>query len=150
MATDLILASLHHVLVFAIVAIFAVQMSLVRPGLGAKAVARLARLDGTYGALAMAIIVVGFGRAIWGLKGWDYYAYYWVFWAKVAAFALVALLSIRPTLAFRAWLRAAKTDPSYEVPAGEIATVRPWLHRQGVVLLLIPILAAMMARGVLY
>lgn len=150
MATDLILASLHHLLVFSIFAIFAVQMALVRPGLDANGVTRLARLDGAYGAIAMAIIVVGFSRAIWGLKGWEYYSLYWVFWAKVAAFVLVGLLSIRPTLEFRKWLRTVRADPAYEVSANDIAAVRPWLYRQGVVLLLIPILAAMMARGVFY
>jgi putative membrane protein len=150
MAIDLILAVIHHLLVFTIFAIFAAQMSLVRPGLGTSVAARLARLDAAYGALSVAIIAAGFARAIWGLKGWDYYALYWVFWAKVSAFALVGLLSIRPTQAYRRWQRTAASDSAYEVAADEIAAVRPWLHRQGVVMLVIPILAAMMARGVFY
>ena len=150
MAADLILAILHHLLVFSLFAIFAIEMILVRPGLAGAGVARLAGLDGAYGATSMSVLVVGFSRAIWGLKGWEYYSGYWVFWAKIAAFVLVGLLSIRPTLRFRRWLTAAKADPAYAVPADEIAAVRPWLHGEGFVLLLIPVLAAMLARGVFY
>jgi len=150
MTADLILAVLHHLLVFALFAIFAVQISLVRPGLGADGVRRLAGLDGAYGAMAMAVLVVGFSRAIWGLKGWEYYSGYWVFWVKVGAFALVGLLSIVPTLRFRRWLSAAKTDPAHAVPAAEIATVRQWLHAEAAVLLTLPVLAAVLARNVFY
>ena len=150
MTADLILAVLHHLLVFSLFAIFAVQMTLVRPGLDAAGVRRLAGLDGAYGAVSVAVIAVGFARAVWGLKGWEYYSGYWVFWAKVGAFLLVGLLSVRPTLRFRRWLGAAKDDPAGLVPAGEITAVRPYLHAEGVVLLLIPVLAAMMARGGAY
>lgn len=150
MTTDLILAILHHLLVFSVFAIFAIQMALVRPGLGADGVRRLAGLDGAYGGVSLAVLVVGFSRAVWGLKGWEYYSGYWVFWAKVAAFVLVGLLSIQPTLRYRRWLTAAKTDPAHAVPPGEIAAVRQWLHAEAAVLLIIPVLAAMMARNVFY
>jgi putative membrane protein len=148
--TDLLLAILHHLLVFAVFAIFAVQMAATRPGLDASGVRRLAAIDGAYGGLALAVIVVGFCRVVFGLKGWDYYSTYWVFWAKVAAFLLVGLLSIQPTLRFQRWKKAAAGNDGYTVPAAEIAYVRSWLHREGFVFVLIPILAAMMARGVGY
>ncbi|WP_421928487.1 DUF2214 family protein [Neoaquamicrobium sediminum] len=98
----------------------------------------------------MAVIIVGFARAIFGLKGWDYYSTYWVFWAKVGAFLVVGLLSVPPTLCFRRWLGAAKADAGYIVPDDEVGAVRTWLGREGLVLLLIPILAAMLARGIGY
>lgn len=150
MTADLILAALHHLLVFALFAIFAVEMALIRPGLGAEGVRRLAALDGAYGGISLAVIAVGFARVIWGLKGWEYYSTYWVFWAKLGAFLLVGLLSIQPTLRIRRWLSAARDDPAHVVPAAEIAAVRPWLHREGAVLLTIPVLAAMLARGIGY
>ena len=150
MTTDLLLAILHHLLVFAVFAIFAIQMATARPGLDAAGVRRLAAIDGAYGGLALAVIVVGFCRVVFGLKGWDYYSTYWVFWAKVAAFLLVGALSIQPTLRFQRWKKAAAGNESYVVPAAEIAFVRSWLHREGFVFVLIPILAAMMARGVGY
>ena len=55
-----------------------------------------------------------------------------------------------PTLRFRRWLGAAKADAAYIVPDNEVGAVRTWLGREGLVLLLIPILAAMLARGIGY
>ena len=150
MPADLILASLHHLLVFALFAIYALEVALTRPGLGGDGIARLARIDAAYGAVSMAVLAVGFARVFWGLKGWDYYSGYWVFWTKVGAFALVGVLSVPPTVRFRRWLSAAKDDPSYALSADEVATLRPWLRAEGAVLLTIPVLAAMLARGVLY
>lgn len=150
MTLDLILAILHHLAVFSLFATLAAQMVLVRPGIGADTVRRLARLDGVYGGLAMAVLVAGFARAIWGLKGWDYYSTYWIFWMKVGAFVLVGVLSIAPTLRFRRWAGAAGSDASYAVPDADIAMVRRWLHAEGAILLLIPVIAAMLARNVFY
>ena len=149
MTADLSLAILHHLLVFAVFAILAVQIVLVRPGLDAGAIARLARFDAIYGAVALAVLVVGFSRAIWGLRGWEYYAGYWVFWVKIGVFALVGVLSVVPTLRFRRWASAAR-EPSYSVPAKEVSEIRRWLHAEAAFLFLIPVLAAMLARGVFY
>ena len=148
MIADLHLAIAHHLLVFALVAIFAMQLATVRPGLDGARVTRLAAIDGAYGALALAVVAVGFARAVYGLKGWDYYSTYWVFWTKVGLFLLVGLLSIRPTLRFQQWRRAARGDARYVVPATEIAAARRMLHLEAVPLALIPIVAAMLARGI--
>ena len=42
---DLILASAHHVAVFTLVALFAAEFALLRPGLGGARVVQLARID---------------------------------------------------------------------------------------------------------
>lgn len=150
MTADLTLAVLHHLLVFSLFAIVAIEMTLVRPGLAGDGVVRLARFDTVYGGLAGAVLLAGFARAYFGLKGWDYYALYWVFWAKIGAFALMGLFSVVPTLRFRRWLHAARGDPAYAVPGAEIAAMRPWLHGQGLAMVVILVLAATMARGVGY
>ena len=98
----------------------------------------------------MLIILVGIGRVFFGLKGWEYYIYYWAFWAKMAAFAVVGLLSIRPTIRFIAWRKAAAGDPAFAVPDTEIRSVRSYLHAEATVFILIPIFAAIMARGIGY
>lgn len=150
MFADLHLAIAHHLLVFAIFAIFAMQLTLVRPGLDGTGVKRLVSIDGAYGGLSMLVLAVGFARAVYGLKGWEYYSTYWVFWAKVGVFLLVGILSIRPTMRFQQWRRAAAADAGYVVPAADIAAARRMLHLEAVPLALIPVLAAMLARGIGY
>jgi putative membrane protein len=148
MTTDFLLAIAHHLLIFALVAVLAAQTVLVRPGLPGNALVRLGGLDRAYGILAGMILIVGFSRVFFGLKGWEYYIYYWVFWAKLAAFGVVGLLSIRPTMRIAEWTRRAKADANHVVPDSEIASVRAYLRAEGAVFVLIPIFAAAMARGI--
>lgn len=150
MAADLILAILHHLLVFMLFAVLATELVLVRPGLDGTALSRLAGLDRAYGGIALAVIIVGVARVIWGAKGWEYYVGNPYFWAKIASFAVVGLLSIRPTLRIIAWRKASAADSAYAAPAAEIAAVRRAIHLQTGVFLLIPAFAAVMARGMGY
>jgi len=146
MFTDFILAALHHVLIFALMAILATELVLVRPGLSGAPLARLARIDGAYGGLSMAIVLVGVARVIWGLKGWEAYVYNVWFWHKMGAFLIVGLLSIVPTMRILKWRRAAAADPSFALAATDTGPVRRFLHAEAGIFLLIPIFAAAMAR----
>lgn len=148
--TDLVLACLHHVLAFGLVAVVASEIATVRPGLAGPAIRRLAIVDAHYGVLAGLIIIVGVLRVNYGIKGSHFYVANPVFWAKMTAFGLVGLLSIGPTVRILAWRRAYKADPSFAVPADEARRVRPFLLAQAGLFVLIPIFAAMMARGVGY
>jgi putative membrane protein len=147
---DLILAILHHLLVFTLAAIIAMESLLVRQNLSHDAIKLVARIDRHYGMIAGAVILIGIGRVFFGLKGWEYYIYYWAFWAKMAAFAMVGLLSIRPTMRFLAWDRAVSRDGAFRVPDAEVDAVRRYLRAEVGFFLLIPIFAAIMARGVGY
>jgi putative membrane protein len=149
MVLDLLLAILHHILVFALAAALAVEFALVRPGLAGRDLRVLAHVDQAYGGLAAAVIAVGVLRVIYGLKGWEFYVYNTSFWAKMAAFAAVGLLSIPPTIRIAAWRRGMQRATGLFVPPdSEIASVRRYIRWQLAIFLLIPVFAAMMARGV--
>ena len=143
---DLLLAILHHFLVFSLGGILAAEWFLIRPGLSGAWLQLLGRIDGAYGRVAMAVIAVGVCRVIFGLKGWEYYVSNHAFWGKIAAFVLVALLSIRPTMRIIAWRRSAGETGT--VPDSEILAARSWLKGQIAFFALILVFAAMMARGV--
>ena len=68
MTTDLILAILHHVAVFGLVAHIMAEAVLLRPGIGAAEIGRLARLDRAYGGIAGLVIVIGILRVIFGIR----------------------------------------------------------------------------------
>ncbi len=144
---DLILAIAHHLVVFTLVAVFAAEFALLRPGLEGKDVVRLATMDGVYGAAAGLVVVVGIVRVIFGAAGWEYYVGNWVFWAKMVAFVLMGLASIPGTMAMARWRRAAKADPGFVPPAGEVGEARRMLWVQAALLVFIPSFAAAMARG---
>lgn len=146
MLTDFILASLHHVAVFALLAVLVMEFVLVKPGISGPAIKRLAIIDGLFGALSVIVVAVGVSRVIWGLKGWEAYAHNVWFWHKMAVFVLVGLLSIIPTLRFLKWRKAAANNPSFVAPDSDVRTVRKFLHAELGLFLLIPIFAAAMAR----
>lgn len=145
--TDLVLAILHHLLVFSLAGIIGAEFVLIRSELSAGVISRLARIDRHYGIIAVLILIIGIGRVHEGPKGWEFYVYNWVFWAKMAAFAVVGLLSIIPTVRFVSWKRQAAASPSYRVPEAELASVKTYIRAEAAIFLLIPVFAAAMARG---
>ena len=140
---DLILAVLHHIIVFSLVGVVLAELAIVRRGMDAAAVGRVAAIDLWYGILAGLIVFVGFGRAILAAKGWDYYAHNLFFWAKIATFVVIGLLSVPPTIAYVTW-RKAGAAPTDEA----VAKVRRFLLIEMVLFAPLLAFAAAMARGV--
>lgn len=138
------LAWLHHLGAFALVAVLFAEWCLAgSPRLDRDGLQRLARLDLFYGALAVAMLLAGLARLLWGARGWSFHADNPVFWLKLGLFALIGLLSVVPTLRLLRWRRSA------ELPAaGELRALRRWMSAE---LLLLPALlacASLMARGI--
>jgi putative membrane protein len=146
MARDLVLAIFHHIMVFGLVTLVVAEGVLLRCELTPSVLQRLARLDRSYGATAVLVIVIGVLRVIFGAKGYQYYVENPWFWAKMASFAAVALLSIWPTLRFLAWERARQSDPAFTPPAGEARTALYYIRAESVFIILILVFAATMAR----
>ena len=145
--TDLILAIAHHLSVFTLAGLLLAEVALLKPDLSPQRIRQLGSIDMAYGALAMLIIVVGVLRVIFGDKGADYYLHNWAFWLKMAAFALVGLLSAPPTLAIIGWRRKLAADPSFSPDAATIAGLRRFYVGEIVAFAFIPAFAAAMARG---
>jgi len=139
---DLVLAIAHHLLVFALFGVLFAEFIIVRRGLDAATVVRVAAIDLWYGVFAGSIVIVGFARAIFAAKGWTYYEHNAFFWAKIVTFGLIGLLSVPPTLAFLRWRRAG-ASPSDEAVSG----VRRCLWMQMLLFPLLLAFAAAMARG---
>lgn len=145
--TDLVLAIAHHLLVFALAAILAFELATVRPGLAGADLKRLGMIDLHYGLVAGLILAVGFARVFLGVKGPDAYLGNWVFWAKIAAFLLVGVLSVQPTIRIAGWGRAAKAEPGFALSAEQAASVRGFILAELAIFALIPAFAAAVARG---
>ncbi len=144
---DFVLASLHHLAAFSLVAILAIELVLVRPGMDGATIKRLGRIDLAFGLAAGAVLIAGFARVFFGLKGPAYYIANPIFWTKIGIFALIGFLSIRPTLRFLAWGRLVKVDPQALPAPEDIKLVKLLIHIEAGLVFLLPILGAAMARG---
>jgi len=140
-------AYLHYLAIFLLVALLVLEHQLFRLPLTLQRARSLFRIDLMFGIAAGLVLVTGAARALRYGKGLDYYLHNSLFHAKIGLFVVVALLSIYPTITFVGWRGTLK--------AGELPSVS---HRTGrwvtliirielLVLLLIPLLAALMARG---
>jgi putative membrane protein len=139
---DLFLAVLHHVLIFAVFAFLLIEFVWLRTTLTREALARIASADMGYGITAALIVLVGFVRAIYAAKGWAYYSHNAFFWLKLSTFALIGILSVKPTLVFLRWRRAADLPDAAAVKA-----MRRYLHIELALFAFLPLFAAAMARG---
>jgi putative membrane protein len=147
MALDWMLASLHHLAVFALAAILAAELALISGEVDGRSILRLARIDAWYGAMAAAALAAGMARVFFGAKGAGYYAYNPIFWVKMALFAGVATVSVLPTLHYIIWRRRVRNHDAYKPHLREIAGVRRALWAEVGLFALIPIAAAAVARG---
>jgi putative membrane protein len=145
---DLWLAIAHHLVVFMLVAILAVQIALIRPGITADQVVRLRTLDGFYGSLVGLILFVGILRVMYGARGQEFYSENPVFWMKMAAFALVGLISIQPTVKIYGWWQQARGGAFFSAPDEEIMRVQKFLKAEAAVFVTIPAFAVAAAHGI--
>jgi putative membrane protein len=146
MLTDALLAIAHHLLVFALPIALTMEIMLARPGIAGGRLQYLARIDMAFGIIAGAIVVVGIARVFYGLRGPGYYAANEFFWAKMAAFVVMGLLSIRPTIAIIRWRAQFRADPAFVPPSQEVIGVLRTMHGEAMIFAFIPIFAALMAR----
>lgn len=147
MWNDALFAYLHFAAIFGLVWFIAQEWLLLRAGAASLDLERLARVDGRFGMFAGLVVLTGAVRAIWGAKGWSFYAHNPVFHAKIGLFVLVALVSILPTVAFLRWRKARRADPAWRVTEPDWRRARRFVLVELHLLALIPLAAVIMARG---
>ena len=145
--TDLILAIAHHLAVFTLFGVLLAEIVLLRPGIAGDRLRQIGMIDAIYGAAAGLVLVIGVLRVLLGDKGADYYMHNWAFWLKMAAFVVVGLLSVPPTIAILGWRRKLAADPGFVPGADIVARLRLLLTGELVAFAFIPAFAAAMARG---
>jgi putative membrane protein len=146
MLLDALLAWLHFAAIFLLIVPLAAQTVLLRPDMPAASVRRLAAYDRLYLGSAILVIITGLLRLFLGAKGVQYYLPNPWFHAKIGLFIIVALCSVRPTVAFLRWRRQARMLPGFVPTNTEIARVRRWVMIQAHLFGFIPLFAVLMAR----
>tara|TARA_B100000676_G_C17631673_1_gene606934 strand:- start:36 stop:494 length:459 start_codon:yes stop_codon:yes gene_type:complete len=141
-------ASVHYLGILLLFGFLFAELLLWRTGISERNVRTLLVLDMAYGLSALAVLVSGIARAGWTEKGWDFYLSNPWFHGKVTLFILIALLSLYPTKVFMSWRKTVKAGQVPEIDPGLQRNLRGVLVAEIHLLLLLPILAALMARGV--
>ncbi|HXF83842.1 MAG TPA: DUF2214 family protein [Anaerolineales bacterium] len=143
-----LMAALHHLFAFTLTSCLIYEFIVFRRSMTVEEARRLQRVDLIYGISAGLLLIVGLLRVFFFEKGVNFYIHNLFFWVKMAAFALVGLLSMDPTIRYIRWNRALRQNNVPEVSDGEYQHTRLilWLEVIGIGVILF--VAPMMARGI--
>ncbi|WP_263140719.1 DUF2214 family protein [Pseudomonas sp. RIT-PI-AD] len=140
-------AYLHYLSIFILFALLTLEHRLFRLPLDLDRARDLARVDIAYGASAALVLASGVARLLWFAKGSTYYLHNLLFHAKAGLFLLVLLVSLLPTLTFLGWRRELRAGRLPEVSARRGRRVIAAIRLELLLLMLMPLLATLMARG---
>ena len=146
--TASIMAFLHHVFAFTLVACLIYEFIAFRKGMSIEEARRIQRVDIAFGVSAGLLLVVGLLRVFLFEKGINFYINSPFFWVKLTAFVIVGLLSIDPTIRYIRWNKSLSENRAPEISESEHKRTRLvlWLEVIGVLVILLA--APMMARGI--
>lgn len=144
---DAILAFLHYTAIFMLFGLLVTEVMMFRTNFDEKIIRLLGRIDLWYFGAAIAALVTGFLRVVFGAKGPDFYLNSWPIYVKIGLFLAVAVISISPTLTFIRWRRALNHDPNWQVPEEERLRMKRFILIEVHLAALIPFFAVIMARG---
>jgi len=150
MYSTALMAFLHHLAAFTVVAALAVEVALFKPPLSLQQARRLQVTDNIFGAAAGAVLVIGLLRVWYFEKGAHYYWHDWFFLGKLTAFFLAALISIYPTILFVSWSKSLKAGVVPEVSAEQVRRTRLCMMLELTAIVVILLCAPLMARGLGY
>lgn len=140
-------AYLHFLAIFVLFALLTLEHRLFKLPLDLERARSLIRVDIAYGLSAGAVLLTGLARVVWYGKGLDYYLHNSLFHAKVGLFVLIALLSAFPTFVFLNWRNELKAGQVPQVSPGKARAVIMVIRLELLLALVMPLLAALMARG---
>ncbi|NQV71349.1 MAG: DUF2214 family protein [Pseudohongiella sp.] len=133
---------LHFAAIFALAGALIIENMALKPTINAEDARNLAKVDAVYGASAVLVFLFGLTLWLWVGKPSAFYSANPLFQIKLGLFILLAILSIYPTLFFIRH-RRAETD-AIRVPNAVAVLIKIEL----LLLLFIPVLAFLMARGI--
>jgi putative membrane protein len=143
MTAEILLRYIHFISIFAIVGTLVSEHLLLKREMTRIEIKKLSRIDAIYGLAALSLLAAGLTLWFSGAgKPAIYYTKNWIFHLKITCFAVIGLLSIYPTVFFIK--NRGDQNEVVKVPA----TIFWMLQTELALLLIIPLLAGLMARGV--
>ena len=144
---EFIIAYLHYISLMLLFATLFTEHLLLKPNLSVKQAKSLVVTDSLYGLSAVTVLVTGLLRLIYFGKGVSFYMKNPYFHTKLTLFIIVGLLSIWPTRQILSWRKGLKNDQAPSLNDAKIKKLQMFVRVELLLVLLIPLLAVLMARG---
>lgn len=92
-------------------------------------------------------LATGLARLLYFGQDTAFYLANRLFWLKIALFVAIGLIAVFPTLQFIRWNREARSAPAFAPLTRELERVRGSLALQLALMLLLPLVSILVARG---
>lgn len=142
-----LVAYLHYLSIFLLFALLSIEHVQFKLPLDLRRARGLIITDIAYGVCAGLVLFSGLARVLWYGKGLDYYLGNSLFHAKVGLFILIGLISVVPTFVFLNWRNSLTAGEVPQVSSRQARLVTGVIRLELLLLLVIPLLAVLMARG---
>jgi putative membrane protein len=141
-----LLAYLHSLSMMALAAMLFVQLLSIDGLHDRQQLERFVRYSFGLAAVAGVMLISGVGLLVWAERGVAFYLRNPVFYIKLAVFAAMLLIAITPARIILQWHREAGTGKIPE--QGMVFFVKRYLTAEAILLLIIPLAASLLARGI--
>jgi putative membrane protein len=148
MYSSALMAFLHHLAAFTVVAALVTEVALFKPPLTVGQARRLQRVDQLFGASATLLLIIGLLRVAYFEKGAGYYFSNPFFLTKFTLFIVAALISIYPTVLFISWNKALRQGEVPVITDQALKRARLCLMLEMTAIVGILFCAPFMARGI--
>ena len=133
---------LHFAAIFCFAGALVVENMAIKPQISGEDARNLAKVDAVCGISALLVFGIGLTLWLWVGKPAEFYSSNPIFHAKLGLFLLMVLCAIAPAAFF------LKHRKSYEEIVAVPSYLRLLIKFELVLLLIIPVLALLMARGI--
>jgi len=148
MLTSAIVAYFHYFSFLLATAALMVETLTLKANLERSEAWRIVIADALYGIAAIGVLGTGILRVLYFGQGSDFYAQNPVFWIKVGLYILIGALSLYPTVSFLLWIPGLQKEEIPQ-PNPQRITQLQWIIRSELAgFAIIPLFAALMARGI--
>jgi putative membrane protein len=139
---------LHFISIMVLMGSLITEHILLKPNMSKQEINSFAMIDLIYGIAA--VLVLGTGLLRWFVygKGMVYYLTNPVFHAKLTLFVILAILSIFPTIKFLKWNKQVNSGQEPNMNDKMVKKILMYIRLELLILVIIPLLAVMIARGV--
>ncbi len=145
---EIIVPYFHFLGIMALMGSLITEHLILKPGINNTQIKQLAVIDLVYGIAAVVVLATGLLRWFVYGKGSDYYLSNPFFHTKLTLFAIVAILSIWPTIRFLRWRKQVKNGESTEISDKLVKNTLMFIRIELLLVAIIPLLAVLVARGV--
>ena len=146
MTSEIVIRYIHFLSIFFVVGALFTEAVLIKKEMSSKEINLLSKIDSIYGLAAIILVATGLSLWFWVGKPADFYTKNWIFHTKVGLAILMGILSIFPTIYFLKNRKSTDGVSLKKTPGYIFWTLRLEL----VIIIVIPFLAVLMAKGVGY